>query len=155
MKRGRFWTGFLGAIMIGWMTLALVFGLDAWIFGQRIRHSQAPLLMVSMLAIHLTLLPFVGFASGFTCAFFWHSFVKPLTCERWGTPVILLILAPLLLLLLTSQDFEVALPLFAVSFALALSTFHRGIQVGFRWWRDNYWRHFLGASNDWERDETD
>ena len=152
-KSGRFRAGFLSAVALGWLTIALLLLLDAWVFSDRIRHSQATSLITLLFVVHLTCLPFIGFVAGLVSAFFWHSTIDRTTCERWGTPVVALIFAPLLLLgiWVTPAPF-VVLP---IAFVCALSPFHYGINVGFRWWGEGYWRHFVGLSNEWEREEDE
>ena len=152
-SRRQFWAGLLSAVALGWLLGALILGFDEWVFGHRIRHSQFSLLLEFMFVVHLTFLPFMGFAAGFASAFFWHHSLERVSCERWSVPVVSLIFAPVLLL--GFQSFALPFFLLPIAFVLALSPFRRGVHVGFRWWHDGYWRQFLGLSNEWQREDDE
>ena len=109
--------------------------------------------------LKLMLIPASGLVAGWVCAFFWHPIADRITSERWGAFVLLLIFAPAppLAPLLSMGAWSWEAPLFwlIITLPFALASFHRGVHIGFRWWGEGYWRHFVGLANDYEREEQD
>ena len=144
---GRFWAGTGCAVASWWLCFALLNLFFRW----TLNNTGAARLTLPLVLLQFALVPAGGWAAGLLCAFLWHPVADRVTCERWGALVVLLLFAPLLLL--GMGQLLSLLAFVALAFVCALVPFHRGINVGFRYWHEGYWRHFVGLTNEWERDD--
>lgn len=148
-RLGRIWAGAIWAVVGGWLAFTLFSIFYIW---TRL-HPNWPgfaALTFALTLLYFPLLPAIGFAMGLVASFFWHPVADRVTCERWGAPVTLCFLAPLLVtgIFLSALSIGIAV----AAFLLMLVSFHRAIGVGSRWWREDGWRRFWGLSNEWERE---
>ncbi len=146
---GRFWAGTLSALAIWWVSFVLLNLFFTWI----LNWPGAAWLTIASVLLQFALVPAGGFVAGMICSFLWHPIADRVTCERWGAIVVLLLFAPFLWLERMQLSYFIV-PVI-VAFFCALVPFHRGINVGFRYWHEGYWRHFVGLTNEWERDENE
>ena len=144
----RFWWGTWSALIIWWVSLVAL----ELIRERTFIDPSLGALTLPLTLLQLAQIPVGGFVSGLICSFLWHPVAKRVTCEQWGAIVVLLFFAPILLLRpMPLSPFIVPV---IVAFPCALVPFHRGINVGFRYWREGRWRNFVGLANDWERDKN-
>lgn len=149
---GRFWAGTLSALMGWWFCFVATNFFREWTLLHQ-NWPGFPWLTIALVLLQFAMIPAGGFAAGLVCSFLWHPVADRVTCERWGAIVVLLLFTPILLLGPTGTA-HFLLPMILV-FPFALVPFHRGANVGFRYWHEGYWRNFVGLTNEWERDENE
>ena len=140
------------AVVASWSGLALFFYLAlALIFSDAL--GSAPVFAAEWLnwvfiigaglLIFMVTFALLSWAAGLICALFWHDVATKSVYERWGFWVWLLCLAPII------WWYGLGLLVFLPS----LVTFYKAIDFGVEWWPRRGWRHLLGLSNDWERED--
>ena len=143
-RQSRFWTGALSALILGWAAIA--FGIWLTSVALSALHPPPSLLpptayIVGFGALWMAAFFCIGFAMGFVCAVCWHK-VEPLEQQyNRSLSLSLVFFLPVAVFGLGAVCVLIfAFPLFAFGW-------RRGLVSRARL------PHFLGLTNDWERDE--
>ena len=140
----RIFTGALCALLVGWAAI----GIGIWLTLAALKYFDPPpslfpdlKYIVGIGVPWLAAFPIIGFVMGLICAVFWRK-IAPMEQQKfWGIGLALVFFLP------TGILGAGALCVLTIEFPLFLFAFKQSIE------KREHWRHLIGLSNDYERDD--